>query len=24
MLGPFNFLDFLNNICHDWDIITNK
>jgi hypothetical protein len=22
--GPFNFLDFLNNICHDWDIVNNK
>jgi hypothetical protein len=24
VLGPFNFLDFLNNICHDWDILNNK
>ncbi len=24
VLGPFNFLDFLNNTCHDWDILNNK
>ena len=24
VLASNNFLNFLNNICHDWDIVNNK